>query len=75
MALLDELPLESGKIKVNGKISYAPQEAWAFAATVRDNITFGAPYDEQKYREVVRVCALERDIKQFPFGDQVNIFP
>lgn len=69
MALLDELPLESGQITVNGKMSYAPQEAWTFCASVRENILFGAPFNEAKYREVVRVCALERDMQQFPAND------
>lgn len=73
MALLKELPLESGNIEVNGVMSYASQEAWAFVSTVRDNIIFGSEYDEERYKRVIHVCALERDMEQFPFGDQTLI--
>ncbi len=73
MSILGELPLESGRISVRGKVAYAPQEAWAFVATVRENILFGAPFEAEKYAEVIRVCALARDLAQFPFGDRTII--
>jgi len=73
MSLLNELPLESGTLKINGQIAYAPQESWAFIASVRQNILFGAQYNEEKYNEVVRVCALERDFKLFPYGDKTFV--
>jgi ABC-type multidrug transport system fused ATPase/permease subunit len=68
-AILGELALSSGSIGVTGKISYACQEPWVFASTVRQNIVFGRPFDRRRYNEVVRVCALERDFKQLPHGD------
>ncbi|CAH1098765.1 unnamed protein product [Psylliodes chrysocephalus] len=68
--LLKELPITSGKMNVNGAIAYASQEPWLFVSNVRDNILFGKPYDRRKYREVVKVCSLETDFKQFPFGDK-----
>lgn len=54
-------------------MSYASQEPWVFAATVRQNILFGAPYDKKRYSEVVHACALEKDFKQFPDGDQTVV--
>ena len=68
-AILGELPLSAGSINISGKLSYACQEPWVFAATVRQNIVFGLPFDRTRYNEVVRVCALERDFKLFPYGD------
>jgi ABC-type multidrug transport system fused ATPase/permease subunit len=68
-AILGELTLSSGSIDISGKISYACQEPWVFASTVRQNIVFGRPFDRQRYNEVARVCALERDFEQFPYGD------
>lgn len=56
-------------MNVNGRISYASQEPWVFAATVRQNILFGNPYDKDRYDEVVKACALEKDFLQFPRGD------
>ncbi|XP_066141508.1 ATP-binding cassette sub-family C member 4-like [Euwallacea fornicatus] len=67
--ILAELELVSGKIHVNGKVSYASQESWVFAATVRQNILFGSLYDKKRYQDVVRACALEKDFEQFSNGD------
>lgn len=56
-------------MSVQNSVSYASQDAWTFAGTVRENITFGQAFDEDRYREVVRVCCLERDFELFPNGD------
>lgn len=68
-ALLRELPIESGSIDINGSISYASQEAWVFAASVRQNILFGDEFDYIRYNAVVDTCALTKDFAQFPYGD------
>ncbi|XP_015596918.1 multidrug resistance-associated protein 4 isoform X2 [Cephus cinctus] len=72
-AILGELPVEKGDIKVKGKISFAGQEAWVFGASVRQNILFGEPYERQRYQKVVKACALLSDFKQFPQGDQTIV--
>lgn len=71
--ILKELPLNEGSINVSGTISYASQEPWLFGGSVRQNILFGQKFDENKYEEVVRVCALERDFKLFPYGDKTLV--
>jgi ATP-binding cassette, subfamily C (CFTR/MRP), member 4 len=71
--ILGELPPESGSITVNGVISYASQEPWLFSATVRQNILFGLPMQRDRYREVVRKCALERDFQLFTHGDKTIV--
>ncbi|XP_076758535.1 ATP-binding cassette subfamily C member 4 isoform X2 [Xylocopa sonorina] len=71
--ILRELQQSHGEIQINGNISYASQEAWLFAGTVRNNILFGQPYDEKKYYEVVRVCALNKDFQQFSHGDKTLV--
>lgn len=67
--ILGELEVDSGSLIVNGRISYASQEPWLFEGSVRKNITFIEKFDEKRYREVVKVCALERDFDLFPYGD------
>ncbi|XP_014206367.1 multidrug resistance-associated protein 4-like [Copidosoma floridanum] len=52
------------------RVSYACQDAWLFAGTVRDNILFGQPFDAARYNEVTEVCALRRDFEQLAKGDQ-----
>ncbi|KAK0158233.1 hypothetical protein PV328_009265 [Microctonus aethiopoides] len=71
--ILSELQVNHGHIAVNGKISYASQEPWLFAGSVRNNILFGQPYDEKRYREVTRVCALLKDFIQLPQGDKTLV--
>ncbi|KAJ8871777.1 hypothetical protein PR048_028117 [Dryococelus australis] len=71
--ILGELPLSSGKLEVEEDISYASQEPWLFVGTVRQNILFGQPYEPKRYKEVVRVCALERDFELFPNGDKTVV--
>ncbi|XP_060810578.1 ATP-binding cassette sub-family C member 4 isoform X2 [Amyelois transitella] len=71
--LLNELRSTSGRIHLCGPLSYACQEPWLFVATVRQNILFGLPYNSKKYKEVVRVCALQKDFQQFPHGDQTLV--
>ncbi|CAG2115875.1 unnamed protein product, partial [Medioppia subpectinata] len=58
MAILNEISLVSGRVVVRGRVSYAPQESWAFIASVRQNILFGSQYNEEKYNRVVKACAL-----------------
>lgn len=61
--------MSRGTYSVNGTVSYASQEAWVFAATVRQNIIFGSEFDKKRYKEVVKACALEKDFEQFSNGD------
>ncbi|XP_030369165.1 probable multidrug resistance-associated protein lethal(2)03659 [Scaptodrosophila lebanonensis] len=68
-AMLGELEISSGSVELNGVLSYAPQEPWLNCCTVRENIVFMERYDEQRYRRVLRVCQLEKDIKQLQQGD------
>lgn len=72
-AILRELPLESGAINVNGTISYASQEPWLFAGTVRQNILFGQEFEWERYNMVVRACALTTDFEQLPDGDRTVV--
>lgn len=69
MSILGELPIASGRLEVNGRVSYAAQDAWIFSGTVRDNILFGKPFDSERYNEVLNVCSLERDMDILLDGD------
>lgn len=60
MAILGELPLTEGTINVKGKIAYSSQQPWIYNGSLRNNIIFGNDFDESRYDEVIKVCALER---------------
>ncbi|XP_046973503.1 ATP-binding cassette sub-family C member 4-like isoform X1 [Vanessa cardui] len=71
--LLKELPLQSGSVHIGGTISYASQEPWLFAGSVRQNILFGQAMDRPRYNAVVRRCALDRDFSLLPHGDKTVV--
>ncbi|CAG9830782.1 unnamed protein product [Diabrotica balteata] len=71
--IMGELPLFSGTIGVEGVVSYASQEPWLFAGSVRQNILFGREFNYQKYKQVVKVCALNRDFGILQFGDRTIV--
>jgi ATP-binding cassette subfamily C (CFTR/MRP) protein 4 len=72
-AVLGELPLSNGSVIVGGDVSYSSQEPWLFVGTVRQNILFGQPYNAVRYKEVIKVCALKRDLELFPHGDKTVV--
>ncbi|XP_029718005.2 ATP-binding cassette sub-family C member 4-like [Aedes albopictus] len=71
--LMKELLPKEGSVKVSGTVSYCSQKPWVFEGTVRDNIVFIEPFDENRYNEVVRVCALQRDLMLWPNSDQTVV--
>jgi ABC-type multidrug transport system fused ATPase/permease subunit len=54
-------------------IAYCAQEAWLVNDTVKENIIFASPYDERRYRAVLKACALERDLAILDAGDQTLV--
>jgi ABC-type multidrug transport system fused ATPase/permease subunit len=69
LAALGETRVVKGAVRTYGSVAYVPQFAWVQAGTVRNNILFGLPYDEERYRRVIHACALERDLQIMPQGD------
>lgn len=72
-SILGEIPKLQGSVEVSGRVAYVAQSAWIQTGSVRDNILFGLPYDEGRYRNAVRACALEQDMKSFSHGDLTEI--
>ncbi|KAJ8084403.1 hypothetical protein PM082_003172 [Marasmius tenuissimus] len=56
-----------------GGVAYAAQESWVQNETIKDNIVFGSPFDEERYKKVLYQCALERDIFLFEAGDATEV--
>ena len=72
-AIAGEISDISGTIASRGTLVYVPQTAWIFSGTIRENILFGQPYDEQNYSRIIETCALTEDIRQFPYYDQTVV--
>ncbi|KAJ7370579.1 hypothetical protein OS493_031314, partial [Desmophyllum pertusum] len=72
-AILGELPLCKGEISYHGKVAYVPQIPWVFSGTVRENILFGLPFNEDNFKHVVDICGLTKDLMDFTNGDLTEI--
>ena len=42
-------------------------------ATIRDNILFGLPFDQQRYNQVIIMTALDKDLETFQDDDLTEI--
>lgn len=72
-AILNEAVIGSGSISLNGNVAYVAQTSWILNATLRDNITFGLPYEKKKYDKIILACQLTHDLALLDFGDLTEI--
>ncbi|RIB17403.1 P-loop containing nucleoside triphosphate hydrolase protein [Gigaspora rosea] len=72
-SLVGEMKRIKGEVLFGGNIVYCPQTAWIQNATLKDDITFGLPFDEEKYLQVIKDCCLEPDLEVLPAGDLTEI--
>ena len=42
-------------------------------ATLKDNILFNRPFDQQRYSWTIKAACLEADLKQLPAGEKTFI--
>ncbi|TMS03088.1 ATP-binding cassette sub-family C member 9 [Larimichthys crocea] len=77
LAMLGEMQTIDGRVYWSNKnrysVAYATQKSWLLNATVEENITFGSPFNKQRYKAVIDACSLQPDIDLLPFGDQTEI--
>ena len=71
--LVGEMTRNAGTVIVNGSMSLSAQQAWLVNETVKNNILFGKPFDEKKYKDILHVCCLEDDLKVLQGGDECEI--
>lgn len=65
--------LSAGPAQLHGSVAYCSQVPWIMAATLRDNITFGLPYDAERFAKVIDACALQQDLSELPGADLTEI--
>ena len=71
---MGETTLINGTISICSRnICYVAQTPWIFHGTVRDNILFGLPFDQDMYNKVIDVCALRPDLQMLSAGDLTEI--
>ena len=74
LALLAELDLVRGAPPVvRGSVAYCAQVPYIASGSVRDNITFGAAYDADRYAAAVGAACLQADVERLPAADDTEI--
>lgn len=66
----------TSRIDVNGNmhaISYAAQSPWLRHQSIKENILFGYPFEEERYQQVLECCALKPDLEILEDGDETEI--
>jgi len=61
------------KIVVNGTLGYTSQIPWIQNETLRNNILFFENFNEMKYKNVLKICNLEKDIEILEGKDLIEI--
>jgi ABC-type multidrug transport system fused ATPase/permease subunit len=54
-------------------IAFVSQIPWIENATIKNNILFGLPLDEDRYAKVLKACALTQDLDIFVDGDSTEV--
>ncbi|KAH8596791.1 putative ABC bile acid transporter [Bisporella sp. PMI_857] len=58
---------------IPSSIAFVAQIPWIENASIQDNILFGLPFDEQRYKKVIEVCALKKDLDMLTDGENTEI--
>ncbi|KAF3387432.1 ATP-dependent bile acid permease [Penicillium rolfsii] len=63
----------SANWNIDSAIAYVAQIPWIENATIKENILFGLPYNEERYQKTLFACALEKDLEMMPDGELTDI--
>ena len=58
---------------IPGAVAYVAQIPWIENASIRDNILFGLPLEEARYRATIDACALKKDLEMFTDGELTEV--
>ena len=64
---MNELPV------LQGSVAYVPQQAWLQNMSLKENILFSLPVDQERYSRALQACALLPDLNVLPGGDLAEI--
>ncbi|OKL62783.1 hypothetical protein UA08_01523 [Talaromyces atroroseus] len=77
-AILGEADILNGHIQApsmsDGQpVAFVSQSPWLQNATIKENILFGSPLDNERYEKVLAACSLKPDIALLEKGDETMI--
>ena len=54
-------------------VSYLGQQPWVMNDTIKNNIVFYNQYDDTRYKQVIKLCQLEKDLQAMSKGDDTML--
>ncbi|MDH5232416.1 MAG: ATP-binding cassette domain-containing protein [Gammaproteobacteria bacterium] len=67
------IPIGTGQIKHNGRMSHLQHHMWLTNDTLKNNILFGQKFDPTRYDKIVDACHLKQDIEALPAGENTIV--
>ncbi|KAK2963792.1 Multidrug resistance-associated protein [Blattamonas nauphoetae] len=67
------LKATKGRVRINGRVGFCPQQAWLANTTISKNITFGKEFEKEKFWETISVCGLWKDVKDLGGHEETEI--
>ena len=61
------------EIRLSGSMAYVSQKAWITSKTIKENILFQKPYDEQRYNDSIKYSCMEDDLKILTKGADTQL--
>lgn len=71
-ALAGFMTCDGGSVTVDGSLILCA-DPWIANTTIRDNITFGLPYEHDWYDQVIYACSLQSDLSNMAGGDLTEV--
>jgi ABC-type multidrug transport system fused ATPase/permease subunit len=72
-AMMNEMVKHKGVVRKNGKMALISQETFLQNDTIRNNITFGMPYDQHKFEHILDICQMKPDMAMLPGREMTEI--
>jgi ABC-type multidrug transport system fused ATPase/permease subunit len=71
--LLGEMEQDYGEIEINGSMSCVSKDMWIFPGSIRENIIFTESFNADRYKDVLKLTQIDKEIKALPIGDDTFI--
>ncbi|KIK67839.1 hypothetical protein GYMLUDRAFT_216120 [Collybiopsis luxurians FD-317 M1] len=71
--LIGEMKVISGSFSFGGQLAYCSQVPWILNTSVKNNILFGEPFEEERYWKVLEMACLIPDLQLMADGDLTEI--
>ena len=59
-ALLGEMSKRAGRVELRGRVALCTQQPWLITGTLKENVLFGLPYDDDKFWRTLEVRPIPR---------------